>query len=134
MTLYTFYETGEMNGSSFVRIALRSSAILNTQKDDKYCFIWSILVHIHPYKFVHRNRVSICRQNFNELNIEGFDFSNGLKSSDVLKFEKLNKLTIMIFEISFYQDKQNGNTKLILIDVGKKDLNRNVDMLIYNNH
>ena len=124
-----------MNGSSFVRFALRSSAILNTQKYDNYCFIWSILAHIHPCIFFHPNRVSIYRENFNELNIQGFDFSNGIKSSDVLKFVlKLKKLTKMIFEISFHQDKQNGSTKLILIDVRKKDLNRTVDMLIYKNH
>ena len=42
MTIY-FFNFTEMNGSIYVKIPLRSSAILNIQDDDKYCFIWSIL-------------------------------------------------------------------------------------------
>ena len=38
----SFYKTGELNGTSYVKIPLRSSSILNIQKIDKYCFIWSI--------------------------------------------------------------------------------------------
>ena len=49
-------------------------------------------------------RVSNYKYYFDELNIEGFDFSNGFKCSDVKKFEKLNNLSINIFELSFYQD------------------------------
>ena len=41
MTKY-FYKTGEKNGSSYVKLPLRTNAILKTQKNDKYCFIWSI--------------------------------------------------------------------------------------------
>ena len=43
-----FYRTGELNGSNYVKIPLRSSAILNIENDDKYCFLWSILAHLHP--------------------------------------------------------------------------------------
>ena len=39
----SFYKTGEINGTSYVKIPLRSSAILNTRNNDKYYFIWSIL-------------------------------------------------------------------------------------------
>ena len=35
------YKTIELNGTSYVKIPLRSNAILNVQNDDKYCFIWS---------------------------------------------------------------------------------------------
>ena len=38
-TVY-FYITGEMKGSSCVKIPLRSSAFLKIQNDDKYCVIW----------------------------------------------------------------------------------------------
>ena len=38
MTLYS-YKTAEMNGSGYVKIPLTSSAILNVQNNDKYCFI-----------------------------------------------------------------------------------------------
>ena len=47
MTLY-FYKTGEMKGSSYVKIPVRSSVILNIRNDDKYCFVWSILADLHP--------------------------------------------------------------------------------------
>ena len=47
MTIY-FYKTQELNGSSYVKIPIRSNAILNIQNDDKYCFIWSILAYIFP--------------------------------------------------------------------------------------
>ena len=43
-----FDKIGEMNGSSYVKIPLRSSAILNNQIDEKQCFLWSIFSHLHP--------------------------------------------------------------------------------------
>ena len=47
MTIY-FYKTGEMNGSNYVKVPLRTNAILNIENDDKNCFIWSILACLHP--------------------------------------------------------------------------------------
>ena len=44
----SFYKTGKLNGSPDVKIPLRSSATLNFQNNDKYCFIWSFLASIHP--------------------------------------------------------------------------------------
>ena len=78
MTKY-FYKTGELNGSNYVKIPLRSNAILHIENYDKYCFIWSILASLHPCNHNHPNRVSKYKQYFNELNINGFDFSNGFK-------------------------------------------------------
>ena len=132
MTIF-FYKTGEMNGSSFVKIPLRSSAILNIENDDKYCFFWSILDHLHPCNNSHPNRVSNDRQYFNELNIQAFDFSNGYKCSDVHKFEKLNNLSINIFELSFCQDQNNRKHKLIPTDISNNESDRVIDLLIYKN-
>ena len=42
MTRY-FYKTGELNGSNYVKVPLRTNAILNIENNDKYCFLWSIL-------------------------------------------------------------------------------------------
>ena len=47
MTIY-FYHTGIRKGSNYIEIPLRSSAILNIENDDKYCFLWSILAHLRP--------------------------------------------------------------------------------------
>ena len=37
-TIYIF-KTGELNGSNYVKIPLRSNAILNTENNDEFCFI-----------------------------------------------------------------------------------------------
>ena len=49
----SFFKTTELNGSSYVKIPLRSNAILNIQNNDKYCFIWSILASLHPCENTH---------------------------------------------------------------------------------
>ena len=54
----SFYKTTELNGSSYVEIPLRSSAILKIQNNDKYCFIWSILASLHPCENTHPSRVN----------------------------------------------------------------------------
>ena len=43
-----FIKSGELNGSSFVKIPLRSSAILYIENNDNFCFLWSILAKLHP--------------------------------------------------------------------------------------
>ena len=93
-----FYKTDELNGSSYVKIPLRSNALVNIKNNDKYCFIWSILASLHPCENDHPNRVSNYIQNFNELNLQSFDFTNGFKCSDVHKFNELNNLSVNIFE------------------------------------
>ena len=57
MTVY-FYKTNELNGSNYIKIPLRSNAILNIENKDKYRFLWSILAYLHPCHNNHPNRVS----------------------------------------------------------------------------
>ena len=106
MTIY-FYKTVELNGSSYVKIPLRSAAILNIENSDKYCFLWSILAHLHPCENSHPNRVSNYREYFRELKTDGLEFP--FKTSDVSKVEKMNNLAINIFELQFYQGGKSGN-------------------------
>ena len=61
-----FFKTGELNRSSYVRIPLKSSALISNKHDDKYCFLWSILVKLHACENDHRNRVSNYREVFDE--------------------------------------------------------------------
>ena len=82
----SFYKTVELNGISYVKIPLRSSAILNIQNNDKYCFIWSISASLHPCEKTHPSRKNNYLQYFNELNLQIFDFNNGFKCSDVHTF------------------------------------------------
>ena len=69
-----FYKTQPLNGSSYLKIPIRSNAILNIQNEDKYCFIWSILAHLYP-SFSNPQRVSNYKHHFDKLKIKGFDFS-----------------------------------------------------------
>ena len=131
----SFYDTGSMDGSSYVKVPIRSSAILNIQNDDNYCFIWSILAKLHPIsdsKNGHGVRVSNYEPYFNELNIEGFDFSNGFRCSDMYRFEKLNNLSINIYELGFKQ--HNHKHKLIPVEISKNVSDKVIDLLIYKNH
>ena len=133
MIIY-FYKTNDLNGSNYVKIPLRSNAILNIENNDKYCFVWSILASLYPGNINHPNRVSNYRQYFNELNIQGFDFTNGFKCSDVHKFNELNNLSVYIFEITFYQDQNQWKHKLIPIEISKNNSDRNIDLAIYKDH
>ena len=133
MTVY-FYKTTELNGSNYVKIPLRSNAILNVENNDKFCFLWSILAYLHPCNNNHPNRVSNYKQYFNELNINGFDFSNGFKCSDVHEFNELNNLSVNIFELNFYQDQNQWKHKLIPIEISKIDSDKVIDLAIYKNH
>ena len=129
-----FYKTGESNGSNFVKIPLRSKAILNNENIDKECFLWSILACLHPLENSHPTRVRNCLQYFIELNIEGFDFTNAFKCSDVHKYERLYNLSINIFQLIFYQDQYKWKHKLIPFENSKNESDRVVDLMIYRNH
>ena len=105
----SFYKTGEINGISYVKIPVRSSAILKIRNIDKYCFIWSILSSLHPCENTHPSRVNNYLQYFNELNFQSFDFTNGFKCSDVHSFIELNNFSVNIDELKFHQMVINGN-------------------------
>ena len=130
----SFCKTVELNGTSYVKIPLRSSAILNIQNNDKYCFIWSILAGLHPCENTHPSRVNNYIQLFNELNFQSFDFTNGFECSDVHRFNELNNLSVNIFELNFYQDGDKWKHNLIPTEINKTDSDRAVDLLIYKNH
>ena len=116
----SYYNTGNMDGSSYVKVPLRSSAILNIKNDVKYCFIWSILASLYPCEN-NSNVVSSCRKYFNKVKIEGFDFSKGFKCSDMYRFEKLNNLSINIYELNFYHDQGKMKHKLIPVEISKNE-------------
>ena len=128
-----FYKTTEMNGSGYVKNPLTKPAILNIENKDEHCFIWSILASLQPKtdsKKEYSTRVSIYRQNFNELNIQGFVFSNGFYFIDAHKLEK-KKLSINMFELSFCPDQNEWKYKLIPIEASKNESDKIVDILIH---
>ena len=92
--------------------------------------MWSILAKLHPSENDHPKIVLYYESYFNELNIEGFDFTNGFRCSDMFRFEKLNNLSINIYELGFDQNKY----KVIPIEISKNESDRVKDLLIYKNH
>ena len=80
-----------MNGSKYVKVPLRSSAILDIKNSDKYCFLWSMFASLYPCTNNHPNRFSNYGQYFNELKIDGLDFTKGFKGSAVVMFISLRK-------------------------------------------
>ena len=138
MIIY-FLKNCKLNGLSYVKIPLRSNAMLNFENNDNDCFIWSILANLHPGIIIHPNRVSDYKQYFDEININGFDFINefdfinGYNCSDVHRFIELNNLSINIFKINFYQDQNKWRHKLIPIEISKNNSDRIIDLGIYKN-
>ena len=100
---------------------MRSNTLLNIEDSDTYCFQWSILDYLLPSENSHPSRVRIYIPFFNEINFGSFDLTNGFKCNDVQKFEKLNDLSINVFELDFYQLKTKWKLILIPIEVGKYD-------------
>ena len=133
MTIY-FYKTGELSGSNYFKIPLRSNAILNTEYNDKYCFIWSILASLHHCNNNHPYRVSNYKQYFDELNINRSDFTNVFKCSDNDSFNEFNNLYVKTFEINFYQDQNKWRHKLIPIEISTNNSERFTHLAIYKNH
>ena len=130
----SFYKTGELNGTSYVKIPLRSNAILNIEKNDKICFIWSILASLHPCENSHPSRVKNYSQEINGLNFQCFDFTNGFKCSDFHRLNQLKNLSVNIYELNFYQDCDKWKHNLIPIEISKKESDKVIDSLIYKNH
>ena len=130
----SFYKTTELNATSYVKIPLRTNAILNVQNNDKYCFIWSILASLYPCENNNPSRVNNYVQYFNELNFQNFDCTNGFKCSDVHKFNELNILSVNIYELNFYLDGDKRQHNLIPIEISQNGSDKVVDLLIYKNH
>ena len=64
---------------------------------------------------------------------QSFDFTIGFKCNDVHKFIDINNLSVNIFELNFYQDKNKWKHKLIPIEISKNKSDRVVDLLLYKN-
>ena len=127
-----FHKTNPINGMTYVEFPIRTNAILNIQNNDTYCFLWSILAYLHPVN-KDPQRVSKYIPYQNELNITDIDFSNGMKITDIDKFEKLNnQLSINVFE---YSKEDDNDYNLVPLSISKNIENRRIiDLILYKNH
>ena len=97
-------------------------------------FLWSILAYLHPCNENHPNSVSNYKQYFEELKIDGFNFTNGFKYKDVHIFYEVNNLSVNIFELNFYQDQNQWKHNLIPIEISKNEPDKVIDLAIYKSH
>ena len=126
-----FHKTNVMNGMTYVKFPIRTNSILNVQNMDTYCFLWSILANIHPVN-KDPQRVSKYIAYKNELNINDIDFTNGMRITDIDKFENLNnQLAINVFQYST----EDNDHKLVPLYISKNNENRRIiDLIFYKNH
>ena len=127
-----FHRTNVMNGMTYVKFPIRTNSILNIQNMDTYCFLCSILANIHPVN-KDPQRVSKYIDYKNELNINHIDFTNGIRITDIDKFENLNnQLAINVFE---YSTEEDIDYKLVPLYISKNNENRRIiDLILYKNH
>ena len=127
-----FHKTNPINGMTYKKFPMRTNSILNIQNTDTYCFLWSILAAIHPVN-KDPQRVSKYIPYKNELKITDIDFTNGMKISDIDKFENLNnQLAINVFE---YTTDEDNDYKLVPLYISKNIENRRIiDLILYKNH
>ena len=130
---FKFYKT-EINRWDYVKIPLRSNAILKIENIDKYCFFWSLLAYFHPCENTRPSSVTNYIQYCDEMNIEGSDFSKVFRCSDIHRFEKLNNLSINIFEINFFQDQNKWNYNLLPFEISRNESDKIFDLRICKNH
>ena len=129
-----FHKTNPINGRTYVKFPIRTNAVLNIQNNDTYCFLWSILASIHPVNDKdHPYRVSKYMPDKNELNISDIDFTNGMKITDIAKFENLNDtLSKNVFE---YSKEDDNDYNLVPLYISKNIENRRIiDLILYKNH
>ena len=127
-----FHKTNPINGQTYVEFPKRTNAILNIQNNDTFCFLWSILASLHPVN-ENPHRVSKYIPYKNELNITDIDLTNGMRITDIDKFENLNnQLSINVFE---YTNDDDNDYKLVLLYISKNNENRSIiDLFLYKNH
>ena len=127
-----FHKTNPINGMTYAEFPIRTNAILNIQNNDTYCFLWSILACIHPV-IENPHRVSKYIPYQNELIITDIDFTNGMKITDIDKFENLNnQFSINVFE---YSTDEDNDYKLAPLYISKNIENRKIiDLILYKNH
>ena len=74
--------------SRYVNASVLRSTILNIENDDKMCFIWSILDHLHPITDS-KKCLPTGVSKFDELNIHNLYITNEFSWNDVHQTESL---------------------------------------------
>ena len=87
-----------LRGSTYVKLPKYiqdKKAVINVKNNDNECFKWAILAGLYPEN-QHAERVSKYKKYSNYLNFGNLHMP--LKITDVSKFEKMNNLSICVYE------------------------------------
>ena len=120
------YKIKEIKASSWIELPpeyKNSKSILNIENNDQYCFIWSILAHLHPAKN-NSNKIYNYKPFFHNLNLKDLDFPMSI--NQIPKFEKQNGLNINVFELE--------EDTLIPIYVNENYSASQIDLMLYHDH
>ncbi|KAJ8933581.1 hypothetical protein NQ318_015968 [Aromia moschata] len=71
--------------------------VINVKNDDEYCFLWAIVSALHPAS-KHPERISSYPDIRDVLKFEGIEFP--IKLKDILKFERLNSISVNVYTIN----------------------------------
>ena len=86
-----------LRGSTYIPLppALKNKkAIINVKNNDEKCFLWAILTALHPAE-INSERVTQYEGYVDTLNMTGISYP--VKMSDIVKFERLNNISINVF-------------------------------------
>ena len=96
------YLISHIRGKSYVKLPFSHHSLLNIKNIDNFCFIWSILAHLHPIDSKNKSsRVWKYETFIKELNVSDIDLESGMKIKGIHIFEKqIEQLSIKVFEFS----------------------------------
>ena len=124
--LLEIYKVNDIQASSWVELPEKyknNKSIIIVKNDDQLCFLWCILAHLCPVEDK-KSITSNYSMHFNKLNLEGLEFP--MKVEDIPKFENLNNLNVIVFELT--------RTVLTPIHINKNYLQPQIDLLLFENH
>ena len=86
-------------GSSYLPLPKKlkdEKAIINVENEDNKCFMWSVLVALHPIpRKANPEQIHHYRPNVEEVNLDGIEYA--VTVSKIPKFEKQNKVAVNVF-------------------------------------
>ncbi|CAD6243198.1 GSCOCG00012650001-RA-CDS, partial [Cotesia congregata] len=97
------------NNTTFItmpRHIRKKGAVINIKNNDNFCFLWSVVAALHPaHEGQNVSRVSSYPHYSRVLNYHGIKFPMTLK--DIPKFEKMNDLSINVYDMGMDIDDMN---------------------------
>ena len=115
-----------IKGSSYIPLPdfiMKKKSIINIQKKDNKCFLWSILRYLHPIQ-KNETRLTDIRKYENDLKFKGIDFPVKLK--DIPKFENQNPHLPgrNVFSVS-------DNNKIYPLRLSQKGCQKSIDLFLF---